>query len=927
MTLESRLLLSCGSLLLLAGPALAQPAFTSRTDQRFGDLAQPAAVAAGDFVNTGDGVIDLAVTWFRDDAVSILQNDGTGRFVLARRLDAPDPDPGGSLSLVGDGPVAILAIDLDGDGLRDDVAGTNSGSNRFFAYENGGGSWMPADSEASRGSGYSATVGDWASPLSPADGCDDLFTASEGGIVTIALSLCDGSGEFEVVNRFAAPGEVGVQTDVELGDFVELGGDAGQLDVLTIDRLSRKIVIWPGNPAYPVWLDAEDPGGGSALVTKPVFADGLPARPVQALARDWDADGFLDLLVLLEEGHVAWYRGTRDPAQGGFEDPIVTDLAGPLGEGPRPATRFSSMAYEDLVGADGASAPDGIPDLVIADAGHAAPDAQGFNWLLLVPGTAPAPGFDDPPEFAVDAQSHFAAADLGAQRPGSLAVADFDGDSDADVVLLAFDASALTLFRNDGTGGLDAARSFSAGAGGLRGLAARSEDGGRPAGLVLAATEIEALSTLESDGGGRLVEPGLLSASSGESGAGEVKLLDLDGDSILDALVSFRDEHVSFPGLADGSYDAPVVLADGPRSLRGLSRSGHLGPNGAPDAADLAVFPDGFGEETLQIWLGDGAGGFTHSAEVAGLAGYSTHAIAAVVEGTGRDSVVVAGQVESFPSPPVLRVVAHEAGGSWSVHSTVGFPAPYDSVPDSVGLLVPGDFDEDGHADVVAVLGGGAAFLLRGDGTRLTPPSASFAWLGGARAGLAADMGGGRADLVIAQRSTVSVVPNLGGSFGAPLVLPSNLDNVAVDVLDLDGDGLAEILVGSQGTHDVTVFRNLSTTPFVLVAGPTPAGECCRFGWPAVDGALYSLLRGNLSTLWGDRTLPLLDVTETPCAATGLVDNWWDEAGALPPAAAGYPPVAFFLVRCEGGDCAQAGFGADSFGVARYANDPPDPCP
>jgi hypothetical protein len=899
-----------------------------------GGLGNPVAVAVGDFVNTGDGLLDLAVTWDREDALGIFENNGDGTFTLAHRRDAPpDPSMGGppaAESNIGLNPAAVVAIDLDGDGVRDDVAGVNQDSNRFFAYENGGGTWVPADPEAERGGGLSATVGQWGSSVFPADACDDFFSATPNGAVNIAVSKCDGSGEFEIVSKFFRAGEVSVQTDVEVGDFVTLGGDAGQVDVLTLDNLLQQLVIWPGDPSLDVNLLVATPvpDDMTLLVFKPVMVAGEPASPVQSVAQDWDGDGALDLLVMVEEGYVLWYRGNGDPALGGFDDPLVVDLAGPLSTGERQPTRLTSMEYADVVGADGASAPDGIADLVIADAGQATGSEEGFNWLWIVPGTGPAPATFGPPTFDTSVQYHYAAANLGVLKPSSLAVADFNGTGDAPgAVLLAFDRSVFTVFGNDGAGRFNAAPSYAAGATGARGLAGR-ELAGNPADLVVACRGLEGISSLPGDGTGRLIEPGALAEPTAESLADELKLHDFDADTVPDALVTFRNEHALYRGVADGSYLPPEILSDGPgRSLSGISRVGRLGA-GSSDALDLAIFDPALGNTTLGIWLGNGDGSFSLDQEVDGILRYSTHAVGRFIGGTGLDSIVVAGETDSFPSPPQLSVVTADGGGTYSVTATLAFPPPFDAFPIPVEFLIPGDFDLNGSTDLVAVLGGGDSFLFKSDGSRLEAQGTFFSVGSLPRDGIAVDLDGDFfPDLAVANRDTVEVLANNSGAFSARLTLDSNIDNATIVAQDLNGDGLPELVASSERTNDLTVFRNVSVAPFRITGGPDPTGTLCRFSWPAVDGAVYSVLRGNLTTLWEDRTRPLLDATEVPCAGSGIGTAFYDDALPLPAPEGSWPPLAFYLVRCQGANCGDGSFGSDSLGAVRYANDPPDPCP
>jgi hypothetical protein len=71
------------------------------------ERALPFAIVAADL--DGDGDQDLAVANIASDNVTILRNNGSGKFA----------QPASSPVAVGNGPFAIVAADLDGDGDQD----------------------------------------------------------------------------------------------------------------------------------------------------------------------------------------------------------------------------------------------------------------------------------------------------------------------------------------------------------------------------------------------------------------------------------------------------------------------------------------------------------------------------------------------------------------------------------------------------------------------------------------------------------------------------------------------------------------------------------------------------------------------------------------------------------------------------------------
>jgi FG-GAP-like repeat len=103
------------------------------------------AIVAGDL--DGDTDQDLAVGNFGSDNVTILLNNGSGNF--SRPASSPEP--------AGDGPVSIVAADLDGEGDQDlAVANQTSDDVTILKNKGNGDFFQPASSPEAAGDGPNA---------------------------------------------------------------------------------------------------------------------------------------------------------------------------------------------------------------------------------------------------------------------------------------------------------------------------------------------------------------------------------------------------------------------------------------------------------------------------------------------------------------------------------------------------------------------------------------------------------------------------------------------------------------------------------------------------------------------------------------------------------------------------------------------------
>jgi len=233
--------------------------FSAATGSPIAVGTQPADVAVGDF--TGNGKLDLAVTNFNDNTVSVLLGNGDGTFT---------PAPGSPIA-VGTSPYGVAVADFNGDG-KPDLAICNSGSNSVSVLlGNGDGTFTAAPgSPVSVGSGpFAEAVGDF-----NGDGKPDLAVANYNDS-TVSVLLGNGDGSFTTAPGSPIP--VGINPySVTVADF---NGD-GNADIATanISSDTTSVLLGNGNGAFSAALDSPIAvGTGPDAVTEAdLTGDGKP---------------------------------------------------------------------------------------------------------------------------------------------------------------------------------------------------------------------------------------------------------------------------------------------------------------------------------------------------------------------------------------------------------------------------------------------------------------------------------------------------------------------------------------------------------------------------------------------------------------------------------------------------------------------------
>lgn len=214
-------------------------------------LSGPVSIAAADF--NGDGAIDLAVTNSSSNSVSILKNDGTGNFTISSTIN------------VGINPHYVTAVDIDGDGAID-LAVANIGTTTVSILKNdGNGTFTPSsiiDVGTSPSEVYAADIDN--------DGLIDLIVNRVGAI---SILHNEGSG---VLTLSSFTSSVGVNTNP-----VDMNGD-GYVDLIVGDDGTNTLSVLENS--------------GKGAFTK-ISTVGVGNTPFYSTAADFNGDGNIDICV------------------------------------------------------------------------------------------------------------------------------------------------------------------------------------------------------------------------------------------------------------------------------------------------------------------------------------------------------------------------------------------------------------------------------------------------------------------------------------------------------------------------------------------------------------------------------------------------------------------------------------------------------
>lgn len=766
---------------------------------------RPVAVALVDL--NGDGHLDLAVANDNDNSVSVLLGQGDGTFV--RRANFP----------TGSQPFSLAAGNLDGD-RNTDLAVANTSSNSVSIL-------------LGRGDGIFASGGEFATgvhPLSVAigdlngDRHPDLAVANLGS-GTVSVLLGQGNGRFESRHDFP----VGTSpVSIAIGD---LNGDA-RSDLAVVNLSSGSVSILLGNEE-------------GSFGPKTDFDTGSAPRNVAI--GDVNGDGKPDLAVIRLTGSVAVLPGNGD---GSFGSPIEVDP----GIGGSGSSFLQSVVLADL---DADSHLD-----VIADAG-------GRSAITVLRGNGDG-SFQD--------AIHAATGPL----PGPIAVGDVNTDGKLDLAVVSEAADAISILLGNGDGSFGARTEYPSGLGPIC-VASEDVNGDGRADVVSANRFSNSVSLFLA------AEDGTLGPRTDyPTGALPycVAIGHLNGDQISDVAVAdfggiFEPLGSSvsvFLGQGGGTFAPRMEFPSGagPASLA-------IGDLNGDGANDLVVADHGECDApgfTVSVLLGKGNGSFGPATEFpAGVQPISV-ALGDLNE-DGNLDVAVAN--EGYCEDRTGTVSSLLGNGDGTFGPPVDFGT--ELLPRSLAL---GDLNGDGHLDVAVANPDPktvVTFSGRGDGT-FGPPS-SFAAGFGPSAVAIGDLDGDRKiDLAVANQISYTVSVLLGdgrGGFEAGGDFGVGAGPASIVLGDVNADRRLDLVVANFDGNSVSVLLNQSTgdTSTMPVAIDIRPSECPNSLNVAARGMLPVAIYGgpNLDVAKLDlRSLRLQGVA--PTRATGSLQDLGGPAGS-----------------------------------------------
>ena len=745
-------------------------------------------MVAADF--NADNQPDLAVVDQAANQLEVLIGSGNGTFQMPYIAQ-----------ILGTIPTAVTAADFNGDNLPD-LAVANGGTGNvsvFYDEPLSGPTWNGLSTDQ----GGFGTTGD---PVSiqtfdaTGNGTQDILTVDQfGSSVTVLLS--DNRGDFYTAGTIATSGSAtGVLSGRATPVVVDLNGD-GVLDTLVLDQ-SGAILYRQGQ--------AGDPGSFDPPI---VVNPGTPARDVQLL----DTATGVEIAALNAQGNfVSLYRLAGSTFTQATADVLSGGVPTPLDAGLLPAQLLTANI-------DGGS--DGLADdLVILDAASGTvqifePAPSDTNGTLFQPSP-------NGPIYVGGGVSDMA-LDF---RLGPTAA--------PDLVLTNQQSGTLTVLANDGAGNFSNPQAFKAGAGAYYDVsmpnygilvsqertsavvAANFLPGGLPAVLVLN-PGTNSLALLGGSGPGLFLNPTVLPVGFASTFIGQgftpsaVAVGDFNGDGNLDLAVLDASKGLVHILLGDGQgnftekYSLNLFGQFGPLeaglSPTGLSVFDVTGPNGGgPDGRLDILIGNSLGDVLILAGVGDGT-----FVPLRPDSGADIPLAVANLGGNGQDDFIYANES--------LDHVSVQYGGA----------APSVFQGRANGIFAPGgvqltDLNGDGVPDLVVVNSGDNDVLVypgmkdAAGGISFGTPQRFFVGTDPVSATVADVNSDGILDLVVANKGSNDVSLLLGQGTGSswtmtygPRLSSGGSGPTAVQVQDVNGDGVPDILVSNGSSNSVSVLSGV----------------------------------------------------------------------------------------------------------------------
>ncbi|HEY2383297.1 MAG TPA: FG-GAP-like repeat-containing protein [Terriglobia bacterium] len=278
-------------------------------------------------------------------------------------------------------------------------------------------------------------------------------------------------------------------------------------------------------------------------------------------------------------------------------------------------------------------------------------------------------------------------ANATAGGTSDLAMGDFNGDGKADLAVIQYPVSKVSILLGAGNGTFASHVDYDAGSG-PSGIATGDFNGDGKTDLAIAATDAASLRILFGSGTGTFGSPATYSLGSGSSPQ-SVAVGDFNLDGKSDIVVENLYSTVTvFIGKGDGTFQTGVAYGTG--STGPVSRSVAIGDFNSDGIPDLAAANGTAG--TIGILLGNGNGSFQTAIPV--NAGNPNHLVIADMNGDGKEDVIATSQ----SAPNAVGILLSNGNGTFQ---------PYQSYNTNQGGsgtrgLSIADFNGDGRPDIVA---------------------------------------------------------------------------------------------------------------------------------------------------------------------------------------------------------------------------------
>lgn len=340
-----------------------------------------------------------------------------------------------------------------------------------------------------------------------------------------------------------------------------------------------------------------------------------------ALAEDVDGDGDLDIVVVDKDGDsIDWYANDGQGNIGG----TATKLGiSPLG---------FSLEVADLDG-------DGIKDFVVTSNGRSSDDPDGGKVVW----------------YKGDGAGNFGAAtDIVSGKLNSFdtVAVDFDKDGDIDLLTVAYSESgAVTLSTNDGNGNFTNTM-LDAGAVNPQAIRVADVNGDGKLDIITSGAAVmggdgwgtgSGVAVSLNNGDGTFAQQ-ILTAATGNPGAWDVEIADLDGDGHLD-LVSTNPNLLSvtwFRNNGDGTFGGPTRIGDPQGAGRVDTALGDVDGDGDIDVVTTESASDDWPMK-ISWFENDGSGNFTER-KTSAVAEPEATIVLADIDGNGTLDILRGGR-------------------------------------------------------------------------------------------------------------------------------------------------------------------------------------------------------------------------------------------------------------------------------------------